>query len=79
MREQTLNHEEMRHEVHEDFEHRGHRGHRVLHGATSRRRRLTGRFAGRPVAPFVSFMIFVSFVVKVSVTSVFKDSGFSAA
>ena len=107
MREQAFNHEEMRHEVHEDFEHRGHRGHRVLHGATNCRRRLTrrktayehrvrssggvhtqsyatsaARFAGRPVAPFVFFAIFVSFVVTASVTSaisVFGNSVFSAA
>ena len=33
------------------------------------------RFAGRPVAPFVSFVIFVTFVVRVSVTSVLSVAG----
>ena len=102
MREQASNHEEMRHEVHEDFEHRAHREHGGC--STGRRRRLpwrktahehrrvvmsgarawsfaaaAARYAGRPVEQqFVSFVIFVSFVVKVPVLSVFDGSVSSA-
>ena len=73
MREQTFNHEAIRHEGHEGFRHRGHEEHGEC--GTPGRRRLTARFAGRPVVPFVTFVILVSFVVEVSVISVFSVAG----